>query len=78
MIYIKYTVTMKDGKNIELARSYKNDSKHPPCPYLWKLQDANIKYVRAESCDFKEKNKIYRRNDHVFLEPLITRLEELS
>lgn len=79
MVYIRYTVHTNHGRYYELARSYRNKEKRPACPYRFEVTGhKNITSVTTDYIDFDEKNKIYRRGDHVWLEPLINKLEEVS
>ena len=78
MKYIRYTVTKKDGRKVELARSYTNNQRTPRCPYKWHIDMLGASMVEADFCSQKEKAKIYRRGDHAQYEELIDVIEKLT
>ncbi len=75
MRYVKYTIHLRDNRKVELARSYRNGQRIPPCPFRWGKMSVDIVAVTSEFCDFKEKAKLWRRSNHAFYEPLIDILE---
>ena len=79
MKYIKYTVITPKGKQVELARSYHNSVKViPELPFTQVLKDnSEVKAVSAAWCTRAERNKVWRRRDHMGYEALVDRLEDL-
>ena len=78
MKYVKYIITTKDGRKVELARSYKNKQRFPKCPHRWRIDMCGAITVETDFCDQKEKAKIYRRGDHAQYEGLINAIEKMA
>ncbi len=76
MKYVRFIVVCNNGKDIELARSYRNSAKLPSMPFTAKVSIPGVSEVRADWCTKDEKYRIWRRSDHAMYEPLITSLEE--
>ncbi len=79
MFYIRYTVTTKDGRKIDMARSYRNNQRAPKCPHKYKIEGNDlVSSVETAFCSGREKARIYRRGDHAAYEHLINKIERLS